>query len=181
MKKSITVALLCLLVCAFVFASDHNINVQVSPYSYQHIGLRVPAEYKSDYGWGLKAGYRFHYSEVGEIGADFSFSDYKYSSDTSNRYLVYSLLVNVGTQIKITKAMGLDIDFGAGAEIRNWKSVTNVYPVFGCYVGLSYAVSPMVDLTAGTDLRIGWQDNNNSFYSSNDFDVICNLGARINL
>ena len=176
-RKMLAVLIVCTLALLSVSAATHSILAQVSPYSYQNVELRLPAEFKSGYGWGAKVGYRFHYSEVWEIGADISFSSYKYSTS----YLVFSLLAKTGAQIKFSDVLNLDMDFGAGAELRSYKSVSRIYPVFGGYVGLSYAVSPMVDITAGADLRFSWQDNAESALSSNDFNLICNLGVKINL
>ena len=176
-RKMLAVLIVCTLALLSVSAATHSILAQVSPYSYQKVELRLPAEYKSDYGWGVKVGYRFHYSEVGKIGADISFSSYKHST----RYFVFSLLAKTEAQIKFSDVLNLDMDFGAGAEIRSYKSVSRVYPVVGGYVGLSYAVSPMVDITAGTDLRLSWQDNSNNFYSSYDLNLICTLGAKMKL
>ena len=177
-KKLLTVLVVGILALCAVFASDHSIEVQVSPFSFQKIKLNVPAEYNSQYGWGAKVGYR--YGTVAYAGADLSYSNYKYEGQ-DNRYIVWTLMAKGGVFVDIAKSFKVDMAIGAGADLRVWGDLAKFYPTAGFYLGGLFNVSEKVGVTAGADLRFAWQDNKDSAYSSMDTDVICSLGARVNL
>ena len=177
-KKLLTVLVVGILALCAVFASDHSIEVQVSPFSFQKIKLNVPAEYNSQYGWGAKVGYR--YGTVAYAGADLSYSNYKYEGQ-DNRYIVWTLMAKGGALVEVCKAFKLDIAIGTGADLRVWGDVSRCYPTVGFYLGGLFNVNEKLGITTGADLRLTWQNNKVKAYSSRDFNVLCNLGVRVNL
>lgn len=177
-KRILMVLVLGLLVLCSVFASNHSVEVQVSPFSFQKIKLNAPAEYDSQYGWGAKVGYR--YGTVAYAGADLSYSNYKYEGQ-DNRYIVWTLMAKGGVLVDLSKVIKVDMSLGAGADLRIWGDTKKFYPMAGFYLGGLFCVSEKVGITAGADLRFTWQDNKDSAYSSMDTNVLCNLGARVNL
>jgi len=177
-KKLLVILVVGILALCAVFASNHSIEVSVSPFSFQKIKLDTPAEYNSKYGWGVKAGYR--YGSNLYVGADVSYSNYKYGEE-KNHYLVWTLMAKGGVLVDVCKAFKLDLGLGAGADLRVWGDLSKVYPTAGFYLGGLFNVSEKVGVTAGADLRFAWQDNKVKAYSSMDTDVICSLGARVNL
>ena len=177
-KKLLAILVVGILVLCAVSASAHSVEAQFSPFSFQKIKLDTPAEYNSKYGWGIKAGYR--YGSNAYAGADLSYSNYKYEGQ-DNRYLVWTLMARGGVLVDMCRAFSLDLAIGAGADLRVWGDKTKLYPTAGFYLGGLYKVSEKVGVTCGADLRFAWQDNKVKAYSSMDTDVICSLGARVNL
>lgn len=177
-KKLIVVLTVMLLALTCTFAS-HSISFQASPYAVQKISIRTSQEYVSEYGWGFKAGYRYSYAENAFVGTDFIFSDFTYNKEES-RYIVLSTLANYGFVIPMNNFY-MDLDMGAGVDLRIYDSVAKFYPAFGLSLGLGYKVSDRVELTAGTDLHVAWQTHNTEEFSSVDTGLLCRFGARVNL
>lgn len=177
-KKLVVVLTVCLLALTSAFAS-HSVSLQVAPYAIQNIRFQTSKEYDSEYGFGVKAGYRYAYDDLAFVGADLSFSDYNYG-DTDERYLVLSTLAKYGFMIPINN-LYLDFDMGAGVDLRIYDSVSKFYPSFGFYMGLGYKFNEMIEFTGGADLHVAWQDHSTEAFSSTDTAILCRLGARVNL
>lgn len=165
---------------SLVFASASSITVQASPYSYQFVKYELPIEYSSQYGWGAKVAYRYNCTHVISLGADLSFSGYKFSG-VSEQYLVLSALAKVALILPVNEKIDIVIDVGGGADLRILNSRTKINPTAGFYFGFEYKASETVGIAAGGDLRYSWQTNSDSLYNSNDFAVMTELGVKINL
>ncbi|MCR4676459.1 MAG: outer membrane beta-barrel protein [Sphaerochaetaceae bacterium] len=177
-KRPIVLLVICLITLSCAFAS-HSVSLQASPYAIQKICFQTSTEYVSEYGWGVKAGYRYSYAESVFVGTDLSFSDYKYD-ETSSRYMVLSAKAKYGFKIPMNNFY-MDVDMGAGVDLRIFDSIAKFYPSFGVYMGFGYKVSKKVELTAGTDLHVAWQTHETEDFSSVDTAIICTFGTRVNL
>lgn len=179
MRKKLFVALAVFLLALTCTFASHSISFQASPYSVQKLSIQTSQEYVSEYGWGVKAGYRYSYADLAFVGADLSFSDYKYDEHNS-RYLVLSTMAKYGFVIPMNNFY-MDFDMGAGIDLRMFDSMTKFYPSFGVYMGLGYKVSEKVELTAGADFHAAWQTHATESLSSVDTSILCRIGARVNL
>ncbi len=179
-KIILSIILVCCVAMPLVFASGHSMTVQISPYSYQLVKYNLPVEYGSQYGWGAKAAYRYDYSPVSSVGADLSFSDYKYSG-VKERYIVLSTLAKAGFIVPATGKLNVTFDVGGGADLRILNSMTTFCPTAGLYLGFEYEAGRNVGIAAGADFRYSWQTNSDSFYNSDDFAVMTGLGVKVDL
>lgn len=179
-KILISIILVCCVAMPLIFASEHSITIQALPFSYQLVRFNLPIEYSSQYGWGAKVGYGYNYSQVSSIGADFSISDYKYSG-VSEHYIVLSALAKAAFFFPADGKFHMTFDVGGGADLRILNSKAKFNPTAGLYFGFGYEVSRNVEISAGGDFRYSWQTNSDSYYNSDDFAILTNLGVKINL
>lgn len=181
MKKKLSLVIL-FIAFTVLSVSAHSIYVQASPFSHQHIYFNeARIEHGSEYGWGAKVAYRFGFSEVGSVGADISFSDFKYDG-SSEHYLVLSALAKIACNVGLSEKIGLDLDFGVGADVR-WfaDSQPKATPTFGIYMGLCYALNRNLEIAAGGDFRVSYQKSVDSYYDSSDVLALINAGVKVNL
>ena len=171
-KKTMVVLCLCIVALSCAFAGESSVVVQASPYSHQTASASA-GDFKSTYGFGLKAGYRYKLDNGLVIGADVKYSNFKYA-DVDNRYHVISLMAKVGGSQTIKK-LTVTLDLGCGAQMRilGKKSIATLG--LNLYSGVGYAVSDKVSIECGADMGIAFQKN------STDRSVDVLLGAAIRL
>ncbi len=182
-RKVLAVMVIGILVLGAVFASGTSksaIEVQGSPYSFQKIRYKNTIEYESETGWGGKVGYLYYCYPNLYVGADLTYSNFRYAQK-QNRYIVVGLMAKGGVLMDMSDSFKIDLALKAGADLRKWGSNTKFYPSFAAYAGAVYRLNEVIDITAGADLKLASQMNKNPVYSSVDTSVHCCFGARIGL
>ena len=117
-------------------------------------------------------------------GSPFSFQNIKL--DTPAEYnSKYGWGVKAGYRYSITPDVyvGTDVSYSnyKYGEEKNHYLIWTLMAMGGVLVDMCKAFKLDLGLGAGADLRFAWQDNKVKAYSSMDTDVICSLGARVNL
>ena len=171
-KKTMVVLCLCIVALSCAFAGKSTVVVQASPYSHQTASASA-GDFKSKYGFGFKAGYRYILDNGLVIGADAKYSNFKYA-DVDNRYNVISVMANVGGSQTINK-ITVTVDLGCGVQVRILGSKSIATLGLNLYSGIGYAVSDKVSIECGADMGIAFQKN------STDLSIDALIGAAIRL
>ena len=179
-KKVLAVLTIAILVLAGVYASAHTVEVQVSPFSYQKILYRNTMQYDSQYGFGIRVGYSYNYDPNLYVGADLSYSNFKYA-EKQNRYLIIDLMAKTGFVLDFGSAFKTDFAIKAGVDLRKWGSNAKFYPTAALYVGGMYTINEKIDVTLGAELKVAGQQNINPVYNSVDIGALSYLGVRVSL
>lgn len=178
-KLLISVVVVSLLAIASVFAYGHSIEVQASPYSFQRTEFSSSAVLESSYGWGGQTGYRFSFDNGCRVGADLSFTSYKFGD--YDKYLVLSLTARGGFKGNLSDSVFYVFEGGAGADLRIGDDVKGVYPVIEAGLSLGYTINGKISILCGVDAGLTFQKSGTEGLSSTDLNVTPRLGAEINL
>ena len=171
-KKTMVVLCLCVVALSCAFAGKSAVVEQASPYSHQTASASA-GDFKSKYGFGFKAGYRYILDNGLVIEADAKYSNFKYE-DVDNRYHVISFMAKVGGSQTINK-ITVTVDLGGGPQLRILGDMCIVTLGLSLYSGVGYAVSDAVSIECGADMGIAFQKN------STDLSIDALLGAVIRL
>ena len=80
MKKRILMVLMVLvLAISFIYAENNILFATVSPFALQSVDTSWETTHNSDYGWGVKAGYRRHVGPL-LVGADLGYQGFIHST-----------------------------------------------------------------------------------------------------
>ena len=173
LKKHVLLTVLLVLAISCAFAGKSSLVLQASPFSYQNVSVSS-TNYKSTYGFGFKAGYRYNIVKGLTVGGDVKYSNYKYS-ELSDRYNVLSFLANAGWTQQLGDLWTLTAEFGLGVQRRSVGSRSIAAFGMNLYTGAGFAVSKNVSVTCGADFGLAFQKG------SKDLSVDVMLGTAIKL
>ena len=182
-KTSVLVTMLLILFVSVssVFAINNVISVSASPYAIQSYSSSLETKATSNYGFGAKAGYRYHIG-LFLLGADVSFQNYRY---TINEKLVtlnnLRVLAKVGGKVALSEQLDLNGDIGAGINMGLSRVSTNFNFTFGASGSVSYYLNPKLALVGGADVYFEWPKAKNSEYKAFLLSIVSTIGVEMNL
>jgi len=176
-KKTMVVLCLCVVALSCAFAGKSSLVLQVSPFSYQNVSVSS-TNYKSTYGFGFKAGYRYEVIKNLTVGADVDLSLYKYK-ELDKKYVVVGMRATGAYAFDFTEAFYGKAGLGLGLAVRAIGSKSQAAFDMQADFDLGFRLSEKVSITAGTDLELGFQKGKNS--KSTDFSVKVETGVEIKL
>ena len=176
-KKTIFVLVLCILALSCVYAGKSSIVVQGSPYSFQSVSASS-GTYKSTYGYGGKAGYRYEVCNNLTVGADFDLSVFKFDELEKN-YMVMAFRAVGGYRFDISGVVYAKCEIGAGVALRSIGDRRQAVVDLQADFDAGFRISDSVAITAGAGLELGFQKSRSA--SSTDFAVKTEVGLDISL
>lgn len=176
-KKTMVVLCLCVVALSCAFAGKSSLVLQASPFSYQNVSVSS-TNYKSTYGFGFKAGYRYEVIKNLTVGADVDLNLYDYN-ELDNKYVVVGMRAAGAYAFDFSDAFYGKAGLGFGVAIRAIGSKSQAAFDMQADFDLGYRLSERLSITAGTDLELGFQKGKNS--KSTDFAVKVETGVEIKL
>jgi len=180
MKKLFVTLSILVLLTTIVSATEGNVELSFSPYSYQLIARRALVDHHSRYGWGIKAGACLPASGKVKTGIDVLYSDFMYD-EYSDNYRILSIIAKIGFSEDLTEKLAFDLFLNGGVDIRSIYSNTQTSPSFGLSAVLAYKLNGALSIISSTDLRFSFQLSHFDVDDSIDLGVLCNLGLRMDL
>jgi len=176
MKKRILMVLMVLILAAsFVYAENNVLFATVSPFAMQNVETSWDSSYYSDFGWGIRAGYRRFVGPL-LIGVDLGYQGFK---QPTTEYVLTSvqLLAKVGGKVTLFENADINAELGGGVEMAVSRHIINILPVFAGNFSLSSYVKPNMAVVIGTDFSLTWPKTKNSTYKA----TVWNLGVNVGL
>lgn len=175
MKKRILMILMVLvLASSFIFAESNVLFATVIPYDIQGVSSSWKTNHVSDYGWGVRLGYRRF---VGPILAGVDLA-YKGFIQPSTEYVLTNaqVLAKFGGKVVLSDNCDLNGEIGGGVELAMSRHVVNFLPVVAGSVSLSSYVNSNLAMVFGADFSITWPTTKGSSYSATVWESGLNIG-----
>jgi hypothetical protein len=164
MKKKFLIMLMMLVLAAsFVYAQNNILFASVSPFALQSVETSWNTEHNSDYGWGIKTGYRRFVGPL-LLGADLAAQGYIHPG--TRVFTNVQLLAKVGGKVVISDKTDLNGEIGAGVEVDISGNVVNFLPVVAGSTSVSYFVKPKLAVVSAIDMSLTWPKSKDSSYSA---------------
>ena len=176
-KKTIFVLVLCIVALSCVYAGKSSIVVQGSPFSFQNVSTSS-GNYKSTYGYGGKAGYRYEVLDNLSVGADFDISVFKFD-ELEKDYIVMAFRAVCGYRFDITGVFFAKFELGAGVALRSIGDRRQAVVDLQADIDAGFRISEGIAIIAGAGLELGFQKG--KIVNSTDFAVKTEVGLDISL
>ncbi len=176
-RKTIFVLVLCILALSCVYAGKSNIVIQGSPFSFQNVSTSS-GNYRSTYGYGAKAGYRYEVLNNLSVGADLDLSIFKFN-ELEKDYMVLAFRAVGGYRFDISGAIYAKCELGAGVALRSIGDKRQAVVDLQADIDAGFRISDRFAITAGAGLELGFQKGRSD--SSTDFAVKTEVGLDISL
>ncbi len=174
-KRILMILMVLVLAASFIYAENNVLFATVSPVSIQTVNTSWNTTHISDYGWGVKAGYRRFVGPV-LFGTDLTYMGFV-KSTTEYPLTNVQLMAKVGGKVSLADNCDLNCDIGGGVVMGVSRSVINFLPVVAGSCSLSTYFNSDMAVVVGADLSVTWPKSKGSSYTANDWAFGINFGV----